>query len=183
MFKIKLAWPDVFCNFLSISKDKIYQIVSHISVGWGHILSNRCPKCQRAFKNDQRGRKTHEKDVLVGEGQEYMTLFSFDGTGNMISKTDKEGNITTYQYDSLNRLTNVTHETSPTNQTSPTNSTNYVYDGRDNLIELTDAENNTTWFEYDRNNWLVKEIRPMTEETTYEEWGTLLIICTISRGG
>jgi len=85
-----------------------------------------------------------------------------DDTGNLISKTDKEDNITTYQYDSLNRLTNVT------NETSPTNSTNYLYDSRDNLVELTDANGSTTWFEYDRNNRLVKEIRPMPEDTAYQ---------------
>jgi len=52
------------------------------------------PTFEKEFIYDRRGRKTHEKDVLVGEGQEYMTLFSFDDTGNLISKTDKEGNIT-----------------------------------------------------------------------------------------
>ena len=85
-----------------------------------------------------------------------------DDTGNLISKTDKEEKITTYQYDSLNRLTNVT------NQTSPITQTNYVYDGRNNLLELTDANGSTTWFEYDTNNRLIKETRPMGEETTYQ---------------
>ena len=120
------------------------------------------PTFEKEFIYDRRGRKTHEKDVLVGEGQEYMTYFSFDDTGNLISKTDKEDKITTYQYDSLNRLTNVTNETSPITQT------NYVYDGRNNLVELTDANGSTTLFEYDQNNRLVKETRPMGEETTYQ---------------
>ena len=88
------------------------------------------PTFEKEFIYDRRGRKTHERDVLAGAGQEYMTLFSYDDAGNLISKTDKEDNITTYQYDALNRLTNVTSETNPTN---------YVYDSRDNLLELTDA--------------------------------------------
>jgi len=62
------------------------------------------PTFEKEFIYDRRGRKTHEKDVLVGEGQEYMTLFSFDDTGNLISKTDKEDKTNTYEYDSINRL-------------------------------------------------------------------------------
>ena len=64
------------------------------------------PTFEREFIYDMRGRKTHEKDVLVGEGQKYITYFLFDDTGNLISKTDEEDQTTSYEYDSLTRLTN-----------------------------------------------------------------------------
>ncbi|MDY6966794.1 MAG: hypothetical protein SVM80_12660, partial [Halobacteriota archaeon] len=117
------------------------------------------PTFAKEFIYDDRGRKTHEKDIL-SETEEYLTQFGYDLSGNLLSKTDKESKTTIYMYDDLGRLIQVSD---PMNQ-----DTLYVYDNRDNLIELTDANGSTTWFEYDRNNRLVKEIRPMAQETTYQ---------------
>jgi RHS repeat-associated protein len=116
------------------------------------------PTFTREYTYDVRGRKTKELDNLDTETVE--TNYTYDGTGNLIEKTDGEGNITLYQYDGRNRLTTVTD---PDRKT-----TIYTYDDRDNLITLTDGENHTTAFEYDRNNRLTKETRPMGEETTYQ---------------
>jgi len=73
--------------------------------------------------------------------------------GNLLSKIDKNGRTTFYEYDDLYRLVAVTDPAR--------NKTRYVYDTRDNLISLTDANGNITYFEYDRNNRLAKETRPM----------------------
>jgi YD repeat-containing protein len=116
------------------------------------------PTFTKRFAYDQRGRKIEETDVL-SESKAYTTLLDYDPAGNRILKTDKMGRTTTYEFDALNRLTQVTDPLG--------NPTHYVYDSRDNLVSLTDAKGQTTEFAYDRNNRLVKETRPMGQETAY----------------
>ena len=112
----------------------------------------------KEFSYDARGRKVKETD-LPGAAERYETLFGYDAAVNLVSRTDREGKTTTYEYDGLNRLVRVI---------DPVGSiTEYEYDARDNLISLKDAKGNATRFEYDRNNRLVKETRPMGQETTY----------------
>lgn len=43
-----------------------------------------------------------------------------DDTGNLISKTDKENKITTYEHDAFNRLIKVTNQANETNATNET---------------------------------------------------------------
>ena len=62
-------------------------------------------------------------------------------------RTDSDTGLTTFQYDSLNRLTNVIH---PDNT-----SIRATFDASDRLLSLTDERNNTTSFAYDQNNRLV----------------------------
>ena len=116
------------------------------------------PTFEKSFSYDLRGRKPREADIL-SETEQHETLFAYDASGNLISKTDKEGRTTLYDYDALSRLTRVTD---PLSQ-----ETLYRYDDRDNLVELIDAKGQSTAFAYDRNNRLVKETRPMGEETVY----------------
>nr|WP_320192686.1 right-handed parallel beta-helix repeat-containing protein [uncultured Desulfobacter sp.] len=116
------------------------------------------PTFEKTFTYDLRNRKTAETDH-PDDSTEYTSLFEYDDAGNLVSKTDKEGRVSTYTYDSLNRRVK---ETDPIG-----GETVYEYDSRDNLIALTDAENQTTTFEYDDANRLVKETRPMGEATTY----------------
>ncbi|MCK4542700.1 MAG: RHS domain-containing protein [Spirochaetales bacterium] len=148
---------------------------NEISMEYDDEIGSGCPSCSggttsqpsrviyptfaKEFVYDSRGRKTIEKDIL-SETDTYETLFGYDLSGNLVSKTDKEGKNTYYQYDGLKRLTKVTDPL--------VSETDYTYDDRDNLISLTDANGNATGFEYDRNNRLVKEIRPMGEETAYQ---------------
>ena len=54
------------------------------------------------IKYDSRGRKIEDKDVLSAD-ESYSSQFAYDATGNPTSETDKEGNLTTYVYDELNR--------------------------------------------------------------------------------
>ena len=115
------------------------------------------PTFTREIKYDGRGRKYAERDLY--DDQILTTRYTYDSTGNLTTKTDAEGRVTSYLYDDLNRLIRV--------EDPEGNWTQYAYDKRDNLIALTDAEDQTTHFEYDRNNRLVKEIRPMGEETAY----------------
>ena len=137
-------------------------------------LNSDCPSCSgngseqpsriiyptftKEYTYDARGRTIEELDIL-SDTDSYFTEYVYDSRGNLIKKIDNEGNITTNEYDELNRLIKVI---------DPKNGLiSYSYDSRDNMIALTDAENNTTRFEHDMNNRLIKEIMPMGSETTY----------------
>jgi YD repeat-containing protein len=116
------------------------------------------PTFARIFAYDARGRKVTETDRL-SESELNETRYTYDLSGRMTSRTDKEGKTVYYEYDAPGRLITVT---------APAASiTHYAYDSRDNLISLIDGENRETRFEYDLNNRLVKEIRPLGQETTY----------------
>ncbi|MFH1147302.1 MAG: RHS repeat-associated core domain-containing protein [Pseudomonadota bacterium] len=117
------------------------------------------PTFTREYNYDRRGRRTEEEDILSGL-EEYSTSFTYDTAGNLITKVDKEGKTTRYEYDQLNRLIKVTD---PLQQ-----ETKYTYDDRNNLIASEDANHNVTQFEYDRNSRLIKEKRPMGQETVYQ---------------
>jgi RHS repeat-associated protein len=119
------------------------------------------PTFRKKFKYDPRGRKIEEKDILgTGLENEYTTTFGYDPAGNLSWVRDKEGKLTSYVYDELNRLA---REIDPAG-----NETRYAYDVRGNLRFLTDGKNQTTEFRYDRANRLVKEIRPMGQELSYQ---------------
>ncbi len=117
------------------------------------------PTYTKEFKYDSRGRKIEEKDIL-SETEAYSTLFGYDASGNLISVTDKERKITTYQYDELNRKVKVIDVLGGV--------TEYTFDSRDNVIALKDAKRNTTSFEYDRNNRVKKETRPLGQATMFQ---------------
>jgi len=122
----------------------------------------------KEFVYDIMGRKIEETDILDPVNPvKYVSSFSYDKSGNMIYQKDKEGKITQYQYDILNRLTKVVNIlTNSTNGTNQTNETSYNYDNRDNLIFLKDAKVQITRFEYDKNNRLIKETGPESSNGT-----------------
>jgi YD repeat-containing protein len=101
-------------------------------------------------------------------------LFFYDKSGNLILQKNKEGKVTQYQYDALNRLTFV-KDFSIGHPSAVIGLTMYIYDNRDNLISLRDAKNQITRFEYDKNNRLIKETRPLGQSLnyTYDETGDL----------
>ncbi len=81
---------------------------------------------------------------------------------------DGLGNVTTYTYDSMNRLLT---------QTDARNGIiRYAYDFMGNLTSITDERNHITSFEYDKMNRLVKITDPRlcTEEFEYDANGNLI---------
>jgi RHS repeat-associated protein len=68
---------------------------------------------------------------------------TYDANGNKTTDTDARGNVTSYQYDALNRLTITTYPTNPV--TTSTKS----YDFRNNLIDETDQAGHITHHVYD----------------------------------
>ncbi|MBK8703138.1 MAG: RHS repeat protein [Saprospiraceae bacterium] len=83
----------------------------------------------------------------------YATSYSYDGNGNVITRTDANGNVSSYTYDALNRLTSKNYNG---------NTDNYEYDANGNL---TRASNNhiSISFQYDALNRL--------REKNIETWG------------
>ena len=91
--------------------------------------------------------------------------------GNRISTTDSLGNVTTYQYDALNRLT---HD----NLSNPAPTTSILtYDFRNNVITSTDQNGNVTLNTYDLDGRLISVTRgygsstPSTTSYTYDAAG------------
>lgn len=82
------------------------------------------------------------------------------GADKLTSLTDAQGNITSYQYDLLGR---VTQETDPAG-----NITGYTYDSKGNLLTRTDANGNTITFTYDLSNRLTGKTYPDGSTTTYQ---------------
>jgi YD repeat-containing protein len=54
--------------------------------------------------------------------------YSYTSFGAIATRTDARGVVTTYGYDSLNRLVSVTYNTSNAPGVEPTNNVSYVYD-------------------------------------------------------
>ncbi|HEX4133776.1 MAG TPA: LamG-like jellyroll fold domain-containing protein, partial [Bryobacteraceae bacterium] len=72
-----------------------------------------------------------------------VTSYTYDSNSNKIGETDANGNAKSYQYDALNRLTQVTYPTNPATTTS------YTYDFRNNVIDTVDQLGRTTHNVYD----------------------------------
>ncbi len=87
-----------------------------------------------------------------------------DMTGNLIKQTDRNGNIITYQYNGLGKLTNKS-----VTKDGQTKQIIYTYDKQGNRKSMTD-ETGTTTYNYDDLNRLITENAPnnITKEYTYD---------------
>ncbi|MEH6437361.1 RHS repeat-associated core domain-containing protein [Massilia sp. DD77] len=94
--------------------------------------------------------------------------YSYDGNGNIISKTDMGGRVTTYEYDEFNR---VTHVTAPDGGV-----TNFKYNPEGQLWIVTDPRNVVTQYTYNAFGDRLTETSPSTGTTTniYDSAGRLL---------
>jgi RHS repeat-associated protein len=77
----------------------------------------------------------------------YLTTYSYDPSGNMLSATDAKGQTTTYQYDDLNRLVKTTFPDG-TYETK-------TYDSFGNLLTRMTANGSTISYSYDALNRLI----------------------------
>jgi RHS repeat-associated protein len=92
-------------------------------------------------------------------GITYTTKYSYDQVGNLLSITDANNHVTTYQYDNLNRLTMTLYP-------DGTNSTN-TYDAVGNLIKTKDPLGNIITNTYDSLNRLTQVQYPNGATVTY----------------
>lgn len=83
----------------------------------------------------------------------------YDNNGNLISSTDAQGRVTSYQYDAANRLV---HTTAPDGGV-----TTMEYDSRGNLESVTDPRPLQTRYTYNGFSQVTSIISPDTGTTTY----------------
>ncbi len=103
-----------------------------------------------------------------GTSDEATRQFEYDAAGNQTAIIDENGNRTKFEYDSHNRLTQMT-EADPDGSgplTAPV--TIFTYDENGNLATVTDAEGNTTQNQYDDLNRLTRLSDPLGQITQYE---------------
>ena len=80
---------SVISSFLYLSL--LCSKISSYAQGMSLLLA-----ASKEYKYDARGRRIEEKDVL-SDAESYLTQFEYDPSGNLISKTDKEGRTTAYE--------------------------------------------------------------------------------------
>ncbi len=92
------------------------------------------------------------------EGNNPKNYYDYDEFGNVILKTDSNGNAIKYEYD--NTHTFIIRETNALGQAS-----SFVYDpGTGNLLSKTDANGYKTEYKYDNFGRIIKEIQPYDSE-------------------
>ncbi len=112
---------------------------------------------------------------------ESVTTMAYDDYGNMVSKTDPEGNTTTYTYNNLGvKLTQkdprgntwaFTYDDAGNlkTQTDPLgNVTRYEYNAAGNRVSVTDAMGGVVEYTYDANDRKLSQTDPMGNTTVYE---------------
>ncbi|MEK6410559.1 MAG: hypothetical protein AABN34_26845 [Acidobacteriota bacterium] len=88
----------------------------------------------RAFKYDSEGHLLFERipemnaAINDGTGTFWTTKYTYTGFGALATKTDARGVITTYGYDSLNRLISISYNTSGASGVAATANVTYTYD-------------------------------------------------------
>ena len=121
---------------------------------------------------------SHNQLIKTTDALGNATIYSYGGSscpscggGNgekLTALADANGNVTSYSYDQLGRLTK---ETDPKG-----NEASYSYVAKGNLTAKTDANGNTITYSYDANGRLLKKSYPdNTEESyTYDAKGNIL---------
>ncbi|MSU59998.1 MAG: PEP-CTERM sorting domain-containing protein [Pedosphaera sp.] len=120
------------------------------TVGSGHITRIEDPNGKVTFfKYDELNRTTKvirkngdTNDVI--DLDDAILTTAYDPVGNRVAATDPNGNVTTYAYDALNRLTNSVNPAGDT--------TSQTYDGVGNQIITTSPNGNITTSIYDSLN-------------------------------
>ncbi|MEM6469657.1 MAG: DUF6531 domain-containing protein [Planctomycetota bacterium] len=100
----------------------------------------------------------HASTVGVGG---VTSEFTYDDADNVITQTDRYGNVTTIAYDGLYHVTEMDLPFAGAEITSQ-------YDAIGNLLSRTDASGQVTRFEYDERDQLVRQIEPLDFVMQYE---------------
>ncbi len=81
--------------------------------------------------------------------------FTYDGAGDRISLTDRNGNVTTYAYDANTRLASVQQKPSPAAQPALVYTTQVTRDANGNATRISQANGAATDYAYDALNRLI----------------------------
>lgn len=105
------------------------------------------------------GQVVESKDV--NGNSEY---FTYDSRSNLISHTDFEGNVTTWEYDLINRIKKVIY---PTDDSGLTPTVEYTYTPTGNIKTITDPNGNVTEYFYDNLDRRERVLYPDGTEVQY----------------
>lgn len=98
----------------------------------------------------------------------YTTTYGYDPqTGNLISKTLPNGVVTTYQYDTADRLTDCINRKSGGELISSYHYTLDANGNRESVVETTPEGSKTTTYQYDELNRLTRTIYPDATDVSY----------------
>lgn len=106
---------------------------------------------------DARDRKTSCIDRLTDTG---TTYFAYDDQNNLLTITDAEGKVTTYEYDVRNLLKKETYPAGDGTPTAGDNKRSYTYDLGRRLSTRVDQDLVTTTYQYDPANRLKERQYP-----------------------
>jgi len=91
--------------------------------------------------------KNRLTDKIDNRGPNKALTWTYNAIGNVITKVDYQGDVTTYQYDSTNRLVAMTNDAY--------DQVSYFYDGAGRLINRILANGTVTHYRYDTDNRLI----------------------------
>jgi RHS repeat-associated protein len=103
---------DVLDNLVQVNQGEQYRTYKYDALG--RLLYERIPE-QTATIND-------------GTGTLWTAKYTYTDFGAIQTRTDARKVVTTYGYDSLNRLTTITYDTSQASGVAATNNVTYTYD-------------------------------------------------------
>ena len=165
-----------------ITQEKKYKnaVAANITEYENNYLGKPVLKTQYVTKGDLYG-NTFSDDVEIA----LSTHYAYDRNGNLVMLQTPDQDITTYEYDNLNRqtkliqqgineygarisfsfITTYNWEGKPLSTTDARGSTTlYNYDERGNLVKIIDALGGITAFEYDRAGRKILEVAPANYE-------------------
>ncbi|MDD3793571.1 MAG: DUF6531 domain-containing protein [Candidatus Gracilibacteria bacterium] len=102
-----------------------------------------------------------QKETIAGNIK-INEFFEYNELGQLVSKTDGNGNIVNFEYTNGN-LSKIIK-----NGTNENIETNFEYDSKGNITKITDGEGNITNLSYDNFNLLVSQTTPSGIETNFE---------------
>ena len=112
-------------------------------------------------------------DLLVEEidALENSIYRDYDANGNLISLTDRNGNLTEYGYDKENRLISVLTYMKEGDKVVDVYETQYEYDAMGRIKTMISADMRVTTTGYDKNGRITSEVNPLAllkpEDTLY----------------
>jgi len=119
---------------------------------------------------DANGPQKGNLTVVDPPGDHGRTTFTWDDLSRLHSKTDAMGNTATYEYDNLDRVTEVTYSREGEGDLVTT----YTPDGNGNIVQRVDGQG-TTDYTYSARNQLLNEALPggTNHAYTYDDVGNL----------
>jgi YD repeat-containing protein len=126
---------------------------------------------------DALGRRTQ---VIEYAATNATTSYGYDSLDQLKTVTDATGNVTSLQYDSLGRKSNILNPSMPAMRDPDMGDWNYSYDVNGNLTSQTDAKSQTISFTYDNLNRLTSKNMP-GGWVSYYAYGVCQVVCVNGR--